>query len=86
MNDVLEPPPPTSRRSAPRPIGPEPGGPCARVSVVAGASAMRRRVDDALARPEGDPADRNDTVATARSRRFPWRDSARRHLTELYTR
>jgi len=47
---------------------------------------MRRRVDDALARPEGDPADRNDTVATARSRRFPWRDSARRHLTELYTR
>ena len=55
-------------------------------SMDAQAASLLERLDDALTLRERDGEGWDAVVAAARSRRFPWRDSARRYLTELYER
>ena len=54
-------------------------------SIDAQARALLARVDDALALREGDRTAWNDIVDAARARRFPWRESAKRYIDELYS-
>lgn len=53
-------------------------------SMHAQGEALLARLDDALALRENEPGRWRELVAGARARRFPWRDSARRYLEELY--
>ena len=54
-------------------------------SIGARADALLARLGDALALRERDEAGWATVVTAARSRRFPWRDGARRYLNELYS-
>ena len=54
-------------------------------SLDAQSEALLARLEEALALREREPRRWQDIVRTARSRRFRWRESARRYIDELYT-